>query len=259
LVALINTRLEMLLRTTVTDRAIDLPPPYTLVPLREAGDAFAHACAISGEHGAGTLVWVGRYDLIEFAVVLEPEEPLAEARRAIYAGANALADALSVHAPPERPVTFDWPDAVRIDGVLVGGCRLGWPDGLREGAVPPWLVFSGMLRATALRAAEPGQRPLNGTLEEVGFEAIDAGEIVASFARHLMHGFHEWSEAGFAPVAKRWLARLSKARGRRFRLADNGDLLIFQAADLRPIKRRNLKAALAAPSWLDPATGTPWL
>jgi hypothetical protein len=33
-----------------------LPPPYTLVTLREVGDAFAHACRVAPEKGAGTLV-----------------------------------------------------------------------------------------------------------------------------------------------------------------------------------------------------------
>ncbi len=246
-------------RTSRVERNLDLPPLYDLVPLREAGDAFAHACAIADARGAGTLVWVRRYDLVEFAVVLEPEEPLAAARRAIYAGTNALADALIVHAPPGRPVAFDWPDAIRVDGVLVGGGRLGWPDGMAEHESPPWLVFSGMVRASAIRGGEPGLRPLLGALDELGFEAIDAGEIIASFARHLMAGFNEWSESGFAPVAKRWLARLPRKGDQRFRLADNGDLLISQGAILTPGERRNLAKALATPSWLDPATGTPWL
>jgi hypothetical protein len=248
----------MLLRPSVTDRAIDLPPSYSLIPLREAGDAFAHACAIASEHGAGTLVWVRRYDLVEFAVVLEPEERLAEARRAVYAGANALADALIAHAPPERQVTFDWPDAIRIDGVLVGGSRLGWPDGVREDEVPPWLVFSGMIRTLVISAGEPGSRPLLGALDEVGFQAVDAGEIIESFARHLMRWFHEWGEAGFAPVARHWLDRLPRSN-LRIRLADNGDLLLFRGADLQPFERRHLGAALSRPSWLDPATGAPWL
>src|SRR5262249_19292284 len=79
--------------------ALDLPRPFRLVTLREAGDAFAHATTIAAEAGAGTLVWVGRFDLVEFALVLEPDEPLATARRAFYAGMAALADALLVHAP----------------------------------------------------------------------------------------------------------------------------------------------------------------
>src|SRR5215208_959638 len=96
---------------------LDLPPPFRLVTLREAGDAFAHACGIAAQEGAGTLVHVGRFDLAEFAVVLEPEEPLRTARRTLYAGMCALADALAVHAPPERPINFDWPDGIRVDEI----------------------------------------------------------------------------------------------------------------------------------------------
>src|SRR5262249_48673009 len=101
--------------------ALDLPPPFREVTLREAGDAFAHARRTAAQEGAGTLVHVGRFDLAEFAVVLEPEEPLRTARRALYAGMTALGDALAALAPPEKPISIDWPDAVRVDGGLVGG------------------------------------------------------------------------------------------------------------------------------------------
>ena len=77
-----------------------LPPPFTAIRLREVGDAFAHAVAIAPEKGAGTLVYVGRFDLAEFAVVLEPDEPLLKARRTFYAGMAALADALAAAASP---------------------------------------------------------------------------------------------------------------------------------------------------------------
>ena len=120
---------------------IVLPPAFRLVTLREVGDAFAHARANAADEGAGTLVFVGRFDLVEFAVVLEPDEPLRQARRAFYAGMAALADALAVNAPPEKPMHIDWPDAIRIDGGLVGGGRLAWPDNADENEPPEWLVF----------------------------------------------------------------------------------------------------------------------
>src|SRR5215472_15561328 len=91
-------------RVRTPARALDLPPLFRAVTLREVGDAFAHAQAIAPEAGAGTLVHVGRFDLAEFAVVLEPDEPLAAARRAFYAGCVALADALTAHAPPEKTI-----------------------------------------------------------------------------------------------------------------------------------------------------------
>jgi hypothetical protein len=101
--------------------------------------------------------------------------------------------------------------------------------------------------------------PLSGALEEVGVEAVDAGDVVASFARHLMHGFYEWKEAGFAPIAGRWLERLATGGDYRFRLAENGDLLQLPRRGQHPVQRHDLRQALAAPSWLDPATGEPWL
>src|SRR5882724_11591573 len=89
--------------------ALDLPPTFRLVTLREVGDAFAHARANAAELGAGTLVYVGGFDLAEFAVVLEPDEPLRTARRAFYAGMAALTDALLAHAPPKKTVAIEWP------------------------------------------------------------------------------------------------------------------------------------------------------
>src|SRR5262245_63799748 len=100
--------------------ALDLPPPFSAVMLREAGDAFAHAVEIAPEAGAGTLVWVGRFDLVEFALIVEPDEPLIQARRTFYAGMVALVDALLVHAPAEKLLALDWPDAIFIDAGLVG-------------------------------------------------------------------------------------------------------------------------------------------
>src|SRR5262249_41963549 len=148
---------------------LDLPPPFRAVALREVGDAFAHATKIAADAGAGTLVHVGRFDVAEFAVVLEPDEPLRMARRALYAGLTALGDAIAAHAPPEKSITFDWPATIRIDGGLVGGARLGWPAGADENAPPPWLVLGAMIRTVTVNGDEPGLHPLAATLDDEGF------------------------------------------------------------------------------------------
>src|SRR6266568_9340308 len=186
---------------------LDLPPPFRLVTLREIGDAFAHAQKIAAAEGAGTLVWVGRFDVVEFAVVLEPEEPLAGARRAFYAGMAALLDALAAHAPPEKPITVDWPDAVRVDNGLVGGGRLAWPEGAAEHEPPDWLVFGAMIRTVSMGEDELGLNPLVAALEEEGFTDFTAGALVESFARHLMVHVDAWQEHGFGAVAKEYLQR----------------------------------------------------
>jgi biotin-(acetyl-CoA carboxylase) ligase len=235
---------------------LDLPPPYTLVTLREVGDAFAHAVALAPGQGAGTLVYVGRFDLAEFAVVLEPEEPLRSARRALYAGMAALIDALAAHAPPEKPITIDWPDAVRVDNGLVGGGRLAWPEGAAEDEPPDWLVFGAMIRTVSMGEDEPGLNPLAAALEEEGFTDFTSGALVESFARHLMVHIDAWQEQGFGAVAKEYLQRLPRDKGVRRDIDENGDLLVRHAGKA-DVARRKLLPALGVPSWLDPKTRGP--
>ncbi len=240
----------------VTAPALDLPPLFRLVTLREVGDAMAHATGIAETEGAGTLVHVGRFDLAEFAVVLEPDEPLWQARRALYAGATALADALAVHAPPERPITFDWPDAIRVDGGLVGGVRLEWPVGAAEDEPAPWLVFGATIRTVALGEDEPGLRPLSSALEDEGFDGLGSDRLVESFARHLMNAIDIWQDQGFGEIAKNYLARLAPESGVRRSIDANGDLLVQRMAAKEPA-RHSLIGALSRVSWLDPETGGP--
>lgn len=238
-------------------RPLDLPPPFRAVALREVGDAFAHAIMLAPDSGAGTLVHVGRYDLAEFALVLEPEEPLRTARRALYAGLTALAEALAVHSPPEKPINFAWPDAILIDGGLVGGARLAWPAGSNEDAPPAWLVFGAMLRTAAIDEQDPGLHPLAAALDAEGFD-LGSHRLLESFARHLMVGIDVWQQVGFTKVARSYLSRLAPEKGVRPDIGDNGDLLMCNT-DGTVIERRRLLTGLAMPSWLDLSTGGPRL
>jgi biotin-(acetyl-CoA carboxylase) ligase len=235
---------------------LDLPPPFTLVTLREVGDAFAHAVEIAPKQGAGTLVYVGRFDLAEFAVVLEPDEPLRTARRALYMGMVALIDALLAHAPPEKPVEIDWPDAIRVDGGLVGGGRLAWPQGASEDQPPDWLVFGGMIRTVSMGENEPGLNPLAAALEEEGFTDLAAGALVESFARHLMVHTDAWQEYGFDAVAKEYVKHLPRDRGLRRDIDESGNLLVRRMGKVE-VERKKLLPLLGAPSWLDPKSRGP--
>jgi hypothetical protein len=244
---------------------LDLPPGFDLVALREGGDAFLYAQEIAARRGAGTLVWVKRFDLVEFAVVLEPEEPLKTARRAFYAGMNAMADSLAVHCPPERPIRFDWPNAMLFDGGLIGGGRLAWPEGAAEDEPPAWLVFGGMMRAAVVGGRdsavplEPGLWAVGTALETEGFDAIDAGAIVESFCRHLMVHVDRWGERGFSPVGRDYLSRLPPADGLKRGIDANGDLLTHEIGKPGAARRDSLLAALAKAAWYDPETREPKL
>ncbi len=238
-------------------RALDLPPGYTPVSLRERGDAFKHGLEIAEKAGAGTLVWVGRYDLVEFAVVLEPEEPLMTARRAFFAGMNAVADAIAAHAPPEREVSFVWPDTVLFDRQVLGGVRLGWPQDCAEDQVPAWLVFGVMLRAADMADLEAAMFSGDMSLSSAGFELVETEAMAGSFARHLMTGFDQWNESGFGPVAANYLSRLTRSSASGVRRIDrNGDLLTKVEGSAPPL-RASLLQGLSRSAWYDPERGGP--
>jgi hypothetical protein len=254
---------------TAFARRLDLPPPFRQVTLREVGDAFAHAINVAAEEGAGTLVHVGRFDLAEFAVVLEPEESLRTARRAIYMGMCALGDALAANAPPEKTIHFDWPDAIRIDGGLVGGGRLAWPPSANEDEPPAWLVFGAMIRLVAMGEGEPGLRPLAAALDDEGFSDLDGRVLVESFTRHLMAAVDTSREKGPGEVAKSYLSRLAPGKGEsgKIRLGEHANVvrrgidregnLLIRHPGTGKFEQRSLADALRVPSWLDPESGGP--
>ncbi|WP_043752037.1 biotin/lipoate--protein ligase family protein [Methylobacterium nodulans] len=234
-----------------------LPPPFTLVTLGAGACAHAEACRrAAAEDAAGTLVFAADGSVIEAALVLAPEEPLALARRVFLIGMGALADALGSHAPPDKPIAIAWPDTLRFDGARLGGGRLAWPKDCAEEAVPDWLVFSAMLIASKRHAGDPGLTPESTSLEEEGFPREAACLIVESFAQYVMKGLSVLEEDGFARGAERYRTFLTAPPGERLALTDSGDALASSGAGTRLL---SLRSALDVAAWLDPATGAPRL
>ena len=189
-------------------------------------------------------------------MVLEPHEPLSSARGAFYAGMVALTDALRAYAPPNKEIAIEWPDAIRVDGGLVGGGRLGWPSPASEDEPPAWLVFGAMIRTVAMTDQEPGVQPLVSALDQEGFGEAGATQVIESFARHLMLAIDGWRVDGFETVGREYVSRLALKGQTLPRIDENGDLL------LRPIgggqtQRREFVNALEKPSWLDASRGGP--
>jgi biotin-(acetyl-CoA carboxylase) ligase len=244
--------------TDTDNQKLDLPPGFRAITRREYRDAFTDAQALAAEEGAGTLVWVRRFDTVEAAVVLEPDMPLSAARLALYAGMNAIADALGQYCPPEKPIEFIWPDTLQLDGGIIGGCRLAWAPGTAETDIPDWLVLGVCIRCTVqmstLRTFDRGT-----SLETEGFEIMDGKQILESLTRHLLAAFDGWQSGGPKAMNERYLGRLTASPGVKRGIDVNGDLLVRRLPTLKVVTSQSLAAALAVPHWLDPATGEPWL
>ncbi len=230
---------------------LSLPPAFRLKTLREAGDAFTHAQAIAQE-GAGTLVWARHFHLVDFALVLEPEAPLAQAKLAFYAAMNAVADALSLPCPPEKPIAFEWPGAILIDGGLAGGCRLALPGDAPETEPPAWMVFGAMIRLSAPAGEETGRWQRGTALEEEGFEEFSSRAFIESASRYLLSAMHEFEERGPQPGMIRYLQRLKQDGAEQLKLSACGGIETAKGHVIRPFTD-----VLGCPAWLDPATGEP--
>lgn len=224
----------------------ELPSVFApVVMLREGGDALARAVALAPEQGAGTLAWVRAYSRAEAAVVLEPEMPLAPARLAFLAAANALGDALAALGPPEVPIQLRWPGTLLVNLGACGEVRLAAPPGTAEDAVPDWLVVGMELRLAFPQGYEPGLDPGTTCLAEEGFADVTPAMLTEAWARHLMAGLDEWQARGPRRVAERYLARLADEAGsgtRRGIDPGSGDL-VLERDGVRQV--RSLREALA--------------
>ncbi len=239
----------MVLDNHSAPRSLLLPPPYTAHWLAQ-GDTSGQACLLAPDHGAGTLVWhcsmpepgrradsAGRFD---FAVVLEPDVPLCEARKAFVLGMLALGDALAAHCPPERAVTFGWPSELRLDAGRIGGMRLHLPEGVAEDEVPDWMVLGVELIADRDNLTDPGSKPGSVSLKEEDF--TDPAAILESFAAYLMLNFDRMAHGGYAALAARYGEKIAAG-------GTLTDVVDMQDAD----GLARLKEALTRAPWRDDA------
>ena len=230
--------------------ALALPPAFSWVAPTPGSPVHVFACGAAARLGAGALTSRVGDRMLELAVVLEPEEPLREARRAILVCMVALADAVGTCAPPEKPVTLVYPDGIAFDGARLGGGRFAHPEGCREDEIPDWLVFSAMLITSKQHAGDPGLTPDSTALDEEGFEPEAPDLIVEAFARYLLLGFDAVRDRGFegwSVAYRRWMPN-----GRHARNDATGNLR--NRAGLS-----ELAPALERVSWFDPQAGAPRL
>ena len=202
--------------------AIALPPPYTL-HRTDQKDVLRAAAHLAPTEGAGALVVHQSAGCLAFAVVLEPEQPLAEAQMAFLLGMVAVADALAAHGPPERAVRLTWPDELRFDKARIGGGRFAVAPETGPQDVPDWMVFAAELIADRDHLDAPGVFPDSTSLKEETFDPAE--DIISTFASYMMLYFDRWAHEGLAAVTNRYLMRIDPPLLRGVRRIE-GDRLV---------------------------------
>ncbi|MEM8596252.1 MAG: biotin/lipoate--protein ligase family protein [Pseudomonadota bacterium] len=157
----------------------------------------------------GLIVW--RYDgfVLDAALVLAPEEPLAKAMSAVIAVQLGVGDSLGSLAPPEVAVHYAWPGDLLLNGARCGEFRAAASTKDRE-AEPDWLVIG--LTLAFLPASETPP-PDETALHLEGCGEITPVAFLESAARHTLIWLDTLEKDGLPALERHW-------RGRAWRMGE---------------------------------------
>ena len=196
-----------------------LPPAFQLVRLDREVAAFERAVRAAPrgiEHG--TVYWSDRGDLLDLALVLEPDVPAAAALQDVHLLTVAACEALAQLLPPTVPVRCAWPADLILDGARVGGVRALRAPTADLAARPPWLVLGLVIQLDA-PGAGAAALPDRTSLVAQGAGGVSAGALLAAIAS----GFLRWSRCvlrdGPGGVQAAW-------NGRCYRRGEPGTLVL---------------------------------
>ena len=170
-------------------------------------DPFHKAVALASlGTDAGRLVWARDATALRAAVVLAPEEPLADAITVVFAVALGLGDALGALAPPEVAVHYAWPGGFKVNGGDCGRLRAS-ASTMDPDAVPDWLVVGVEVPYLPPEGAEPGEHPEATALALEGCVEVAPLRLLESFSRHMLVWINRREDEGLAPLHAAWRER----------------------------------------------------
>lgn len=195
----------------------------------------ARSGAATGQFGAGDLIWSDARDAMRLALVLEPDVPRVRCAEMLYLAMVAFGDAAGAVIPAEIPVTYSWPNLLRLNGGRVGRVDLVLAPGAPD-TPPDWMIVAvSVTLGSALY--DPGQQPDVTTFYDEGCGMITAVDLIDSAARHLVASIHDWQHDGFRPIHDHWWARCDPRAplspgltGRLIGLDEHGNALLGDTA-----------------------------
>jgi BirA family biotin operon repressor/biotin-[acetyl-CoA-carboxylase] ligase len=201
----------------VSDRAIRLPPPYTLIAFDEIDSTNAEARRRADAGAAeGTLIvarrqsagrgrrgreWVSPDGNLYMSLILRPDQALESAANLSFVAAVAMAEALAGLVPPMVAISLKWPNDVLIHGHKCAGLLL--ESAARTPGTLDWLVVGIGVNVSS----HPDDVPYPATdLAHEGAVDVTPEAVVEAFARHFLRWSDRWVDEGFTPVRAAWLA-----------------------------------------------------
>ena len=179
------------------------PPLMSGLAVSGAMEAFDVACAKAiGGCDAGLVVYNLGADVMQAALVLAPEVPLAQAMTMLPLCAVGFQNALGALAPPEVAVHLGWDGALYLNGARCGGLRVA-ASHTDPKALAEWLVI-GLTLPLWPPSEDTGATPDATALYAEGCADVDATQLIESWARHTLNWINRWEDEGPRALHAEW-------------------------------------------------------
>ena len=180
------------------------PPLFSGVELDRGIDPFSKAVSMA-ELGcdSGTITFASDPHLMDAALVLAPEVPLADAMAMLPVCGVGFQNALGALAPPELSVHLGWGGDILVNGAKCGALRVRaqTPD---PDTVPNWLVVS---ISVSLSRPDPHLDPpslTSTTLQDEGCGEMSGHDLLESWSKHTLVWINRWSDEGCRSLHAEW-------------------------------------------------------
>lgn len=154
----------------------------------------------------GTVIYAERDDTLQAAIILAPEQCLADSVGVVHAMMLGVSDSLGALGPPELAVHFGWPFGFKINGARCGQMRFAAstqdPD-----AIPDWMVVGLELPFVRPATLEAGERPDQTWVHEEGCIELTVPQVIESWSRHSLVWLNTFTDEGYAHIQDHWRAK----------------------------------------------------
>jgi len=188
-----------------------LPPLLSKEKVSKEIDAFQKAISSAKISETGTVFYSEKNDMVDIAILLNPEVNQKKCNHMIYVLTVAAGDAIGALAPPEVIVTNSFPGYIYLNKGEAGVVNFAIDIQKKEDQIPEWLVLGFKLKLKQFDDIEQDHLdPDITSLETEGAGFISRTRMIESVSRHFLAWLNQWEEEGFAPVVKMWNQRIEK-------------------------------------------------
>ncbi len=151
--------------------------------------------------GRQNRVWVSEPGNMYCSVLFRPQCDMASAAQIGFLPVLAGYDALSELLGKNLPLRFKWPNDLLLERRKIAGALLEAAVG--QNGVPQWVIAGCGINLNNHPAET--RFPATNVAEATG-QTIAVESLVTAYCRSLARWYDTWSEEGFAPVRRQWLA-----------------------------------------------------